>query len=301
MAQGRRLRISANKLIKLTPDPGVVEELCLRAVSRLPADVVAALEAARAGEEGATAKRTLGLILENARLAAERGRPLCQDTGMAVVFIRLGQNVRLAGRDLVEAVNEGVRRAYVHGYLRRSVVSDPLLRQNTGDNTPAVVHVELVPGNEVEITVAPKGAGSENMSRVAMLKPADGREGVIRFVLETVAQAGPNACPPLVVGVGLGGTMERAAFLAKKALLRPLNEANQKPHLAELEAELLAQINRLGIGPGGLGGRTTALAVRIESFATHIAELPVAVNLQCHAARHATARWRPESGWEVQE
>ncbi|MDI3522659.1 MAG: fumarate hydratase subunit alpha [Bacillota bacterium] len=293
------VRRAAKNSKKLIPDPGVVEELCLKAVSRLPQDVRQALAAAEEREKDAVARRTLGLILENARLAAERGRPLCQDTGLAVVFVELGQEVCLAG-DLVQAVNEGVRRAYVNGRLRRSVVGDPLIRENTGDNTPAILHVELVPGDTVKLTVAPKGIGSENMSRLAMLKPADGREGVIRFVLETVVQAGPNACPPLVVGVGLGGTMERAAYLAKKALLRRLDEPNPKPHLRELEAELLRRVNDLGIGPEGLGGRTTALGVSVEAFPTHIGGLPVAVNLQCHAARHAAAVWRPGRGWEVE-
>jgi fumarate hydratase subunit alpha len=299
MGRRRVLRVSRHKFPKLVLDPEVVKELCLRAVSRLPADVRRALEAAREREEDPVAKRTLGLILENARLAAERGRPLCQDTGVAVVFVELGQEVRLVG-DLEAAVNEGVRRAYVGGYLRRSVVADPLLRENTGDNTPAVLHVELRPGDEVKITVMPKGIGSENMSRLAMLKPADGRTGVINFVLETVARAGPNACPPLVVGVGVGGTMERAAYLAKKALLRRLDEPNPRPHLRELEEELFERVNELGIGPEGLGGRTTALAVLVEAFPTHIGGLPVAVNLGCHAARHATAVWRPGRGWEVQ-
>ncbi|MGI6604652.1 MAG: fumarate hydratase [bacterium] len=280
-------------------DPDVVKELCLRAVSRLPADVLRALEAALEREKDETAKRILTLTLDNARLAAERGRPLCQDTGLAVVFVRLGQGVRLVGAELAKVIDEGVRRAYVGGHLRRSVVADPLLRENTGDNTPAILHVEVVPGDEVEITVAPKGVGSENMSRLAMLKPADGRNGVIDFVLETVSQAGPNACPPLVVGVGLGGNLEWAAYLAKKALLRPLDVPNEKPHLRELECELLARINQLGVGPQGLGGYTTALGVAVEAFPTHIGGLPVAVNLQCHAARHASAVWRKDTGWEV--
>ncbi|NLY50788.1 MAG: fumarate hydratase [Firmicutes bacterium] len=280
-------------------DPDVVKELCLRAVSRLPADVLRALEAALEREKDETAKRILTLTLDNARLAAERGRPLCQDTGLAVVFVRLGQGVRLVGAELAKVIDEGVRRAYVGGHLRRSVVADPLLRENTGDNTPAILHVEVVPGDEVELTVAPKGVGSENMSRLAMLKPADGRNGVIDFVLETVSQAGPNACPPLVVGVGLGGNLEWAAYLAKKALLRPLDVPNEKPHLRELECELLARINQLGVGPQGLGGYTTALGVAVEAFPTHIGGLPVAVNLQCHAARHASAVWRKDTGWEV--
>ncbi|MDK2924938.1 MAG: fumarate hydratase subunit alpha [Bacillota bacterium] len=299
MGRRRMLCISRNKYPKFIPDPEVVKELCLRAVSRLPEDVRQALERVREREEDPVAKRTIGLILENAHLAEERGRPLCQDTGMAVVFVELGREVRLAG-DLTAAINEGVRRAYVDGYLRRSVVADPLLRRNTGDNTPAVLHVELKPGDEVRISVMPKGIGSENMSRLAMLKPADGRTGIINFVLETVSQAGPNACPPLVIGVGLGGTMEYAAYLAKKALLRRLDEPNPRPHLAELEKELLERVNELGIGPEGLGGRATALGVLVEAFPTHIGGLPVAVNLSCHAARHATAVWRPGQGWEVQ-
>lgn len=264
-----------------------VAELYLAAVRELPEDVVAALRAAAEGEESELGREILATLLENARLAREQCLPICQDTGVAVVFVEWGQDVRLVGGSLEDAVNEGIRRAWREGYLRASVVDDPLLRRNTRDNTPAVVHVRLVPGAQVRLDVAPKGAGSENMSAVRMLTPADGREGICRFVVETVERAGANPCPPLVVGVGLGGTMERAALLAKQALLRPVGRPSPRAHLAELEALLLLQINDLGIGPQGLGGRTTALAVHVEAAPCHIASLPVAVNLQCHAARHA--------------
>lgn len=264
-----------------------VAELYLAAVRELPGDVVAAVRAAMEGEESELGREILATILENARLAREQRLPICQDTGVAVVFVEWGQDVRLVGGSLEEAVNEGIREAYREGYLRASVVDDPLRRRNTQDNTPAVIHVRLVPGAHVRLDVAPKGAGSENMSAVRMLTPADGTEGICRFVVETVDRAGANPCPPLVVGVGLGGTMEKAAWLAKRALLRPVGQPNPHPHLAELEARLLSRINDLGIGPQGLGGRTTALAVHVEAAPCHIASLPVAVNLQCHAARHA--------------
>ncbi|MBE3583441.1 MAG: fumarate hydratase [Limnochordaceae bacterium] len=264
-----------------------VAELCQRANTLLPADVTRALRQAERAEESAVGREILGQILENASLAAQQRVPMCQDTGMAVVWVEVGQEVHLVGGSLEEAVNAGVRQGYVQGYLRKSVVADPFGRQNTGDNTPAIVHFRLVPGDQVRITVQPKGAGAENMSRLEMLTPADGVEGVLRFVVETVDRAGPNACPPLVVGVGVGGTMEKAALLAKQALLRPVGQHHPSPEMARLEQTLLERINRLGVGPQGLGGRVTALAVHLEVYPTHIACLPVAVNLQCHADRHA--------------
>lgn len=266
-----------------------VERLCIEACTVLGEDWWQAMEEALEREESALGKEILRLLQENARLAASTGEALCQDTGTAVVFLELGQEVRLTGGDLYEAINEGVRRGYSKGYLRQSMVDDPLIRKNTGDNTPAIIHVEIVPGSDLKITVAPKGGGSENSSGLTMLKPADGREGVIKYVLEVVETAGANPCPPVIVGVGLGGNLEKAAFLAKKALLRPLGTRHPEAHIAELEKEILERINATGIGPQGLGGRITALDVHIEIYPTHIASLPVAVNLQCHAARHAAA------------
>jgi fumarate hydratase subunit alpha len=252
----------------------------------LPADVAAALRKARAAEVSPLGREVLDRILENARIAAEDRVPLCQDTGVAVVYLEVGANARVAGGDLEEAVNKGIRRGTARGALRRSVVRDPLDRVNTKDNAPAVIHTRIVPGNKLRITVVPKGAGSENKSALAMLTPADGPEGVKQFVLSVVESAGGGACPPLVVGVGLGGTMERAAEIAKEALLRPIGARHPRPAIARLETELLKRINELGIGPMGLGGRTTALAVHVESCPCHMASLPVAVNLNCHAARH---------------
>ncbi|GAB4252577.1 fumarate hydratase [Deferrisoma sp.] len=266
-----------------------VRRLCVEANTRLGDDVVRAFERFRDTEESPTGRDVLEQLLENARIARDEGLPLCQDTGFAVVFVDLGQDVHLVGGDLYEAVNEGVRRGYEEGYLRKSIVADPLRRKNTGDNTPAVVHVRVVPGDRVRITFAPKGGGSENMSGIAMLKPADGVEGVKRFVVERVREAGPNPCPPTIVGVGIGGTFEVAALLAKRALLRPGGEPNPDPFYADLERELLGRINALGIGPAGLGGTTTSLAVHIEAHPCHIASLPVAVNIQCHSARHKEA------------
>ena len=263
-----------------------VRRLSVEANTRLGDDVVAAFERFREGEQSPTGRDVLAQLLENARIARDEGLPLCQDTGFAVVFVDLGQDVRLVGGDLYEAVNEGVRQGYREGYLRKSIVADPLRRKNTGDNTPAVVHVRLVPGDRVRITFAPKGGGSENMSGIAVLKPADGAEGVKRFVVDRVRQAGPNPCPPTIVGVGIGGTFEIAALLAKRALLRPVGDRNPDPFYADLEEELLAEVNRLGIGPAGLGGTTTSLDVHIEVHPCHIASLPVAVNIQCHSARH---------------
>lgn len=266
----------------------VVARLCREANVTLGEDVLQVLEAAREREESPRGRDVLDKLLANARLAQEEGMPLCQDTGVAVVFLEVGQDLHIAG-DLEAAVHEGVRRGYSEGYLRKSVVRHPLDRVNTGDNTPAVIHYRIVPGDRLKITVAPKGAGSENMSALRMLKPADGVEGVKRFVLEVVEKAGPNACPPLVVGVGIGGTMEKAALLAKEALLRPLGSHSDDPLVAALETELLEAISRSGIGPLGLGGRVTALAVHVEVYPCHIASLPVAVNLNCHAARHRSA------------
>ncbi|MGO0123335.1 fumarate hydratase [Desulfothermobacter acidiphilus] len=254
----------------------------------LPPEVKAALRRARERESFSRARFVLDRLLENAALAESEGLPLCQDTGIAVVFLELGQEVRVKG-ELEAAVHQGVREGFRQGYLRASVVRHPLDRVNTGDNTPAVIHTRLVPGDRLRITVMPKGAGSENMGVVKVLRPADGREGVKALVLEAVKQAGPNACPPLVVGVGLGGTVEKAALLAKEAILRPLGSSNPDPGEAELEEELLTALNRLGIGPLGLGGDTTALAVHIASYPCHIASLPVAVNLSCHATRHRAA------------
>ena len=233
------------------------------------------------------AQEILARIAENFEIAAETKVPICQDTGMACVFLKIGQEAHITG-NLEEAVNEGVRRGYRVGYLRKSVVRDPLKRVNTGDNTPAVIHYEIVPGDKLEITVAPKGFGSENMSAIKMLKPSDGVKGVVDFVVQTVEEAGPNPCPPIVVGVGIGGTFEKAAYLAKKALLRPVDSSNEIPYYADLEQELLGRINALGIGPQGFGGGTTALGVNIETYPTHIAGLPVAVNIGCHVTRHET-------------
>jgi len=267
----------------------IVERLCIKACTELSDDWWEAIDRAIAQEESPLGREILELLKENARLAASTGEAICQDTGIAVVFLEIGQEVHITGGSLYEAINEGVRRGYTKGYLRKSVVKDPLIRQNTGDNTPAIIHTEIVPGSNLKITVAPKGIGSENTSGLKMLKPADGKEGIIRYVLEVIEQAGPNPCPPIIVGIGLGGNFEKAAFLAKKALLRPLGQRHHAPHIAELEEELLKHINATGIGPQGLGGRITALDVHVETYPTHIGGLPVAVNIQCHAARHAEA------------
>ena len=266
-----------------------VATLCIQANTQLPADVKAALDAAQAAEPWPLAKTTLGLLQKNLVVAAEQNLPICQDTGMACVFIELGQQVQIEG-DLEQAVNEGVRRGYGEGYLRKSITGDPLKRCNTDDNTPAFLSLHLVPGDEVKITVAPKGAGSENMSRLAMFKPADGVEGVKNFILDTVRQAGSNPCPPIVLGVGIGGSFDKCAYLAKKALLRPLDEPNADPYYAALERQLLDEINAMGIGPQGFGGKTTCLGVSIEKMATHVACLPVAVNISCHVTRRASAK-----------
>ena len=246
-----------------------------------------AIKTCRACEDGEIAKGVLDDIIKNFDIADQECVPICQDTGMAVVFINVGQDVHLIGGDITDAINEGVRRGYVDGYLRKSVVKDPIYRENTKDNTPAVIHFNIVPGDKVDITVAPKGFGSENMSRVFMLKPADGIEGVKEAILTAVKDAGPNACPPMVVGVGIGGTFEKCAYLAKKALTRNLNEESPVEYVRDLEKEMLEKINKLGIGPGGLGGTQTALAINIETYPTHIAGLPVAVNICCHVNRHS--------------
>ena len=265
-----------------------VAALCVRANHHLPPDVQAALEKAQKTEPWPLARETLGLLRRNLDLALEQDLPICQDTGMACVFVELGQEVHIAG-DFEAAVNEGVRRGYDQGYLRNSIVADPLRRANTGDNTPAALTLRLVPGSGLRITVSPKGFGSENMSRLAMLKPSDGAEGVERFVLETARLAGPNPCPPMVLGVGIGGSFDKVACLAKKALLRPLDQPNPDPYYAEMEARLLAGVNALGTGPQGFGGAATALGLAIETAPTHVAGLPVAVNVSCHATRRATA------------
>jgi len=265
-----------------------IKEMCIEANLFLSSDVKERILSAGAKETAPLGKKILGQLAENMEIAEAEQIPICQDTGMAVVFMEIGQEVHMEGQFLEDAVNEGVRQGYIEGYLRKSVVSDPLLRVNTRDNTPAVLHTNIVPGDEIKITVAPKGFGSENMSRVYMLKPADGEEGVKQAVLETVKLAGPNACPPIVVGVGIGGTFEKCAWLAKKALIRNLNEKSPYPHIKAMEEELLTKINALGIGAGGLGGETTALGVNIETYPTHIAGLPVAINICCHVNRHVT-------------
>lgn len=265
-----------------------VARLCIEANLRLPPDVINAIERAEKAEPWDGAKRILSLLGDNVRIASEKTLPVCQDTGMACVFVELGQDVHIDG-DFEEAVNNGVRRGYGEGYLRKSVVCDPLRRVNTGDNTPALLTVKLTRGDKMRITVMPKGFGSENMSALKMLKPADGVEGVKNFVLETVEKAGANPCPPIIVGVGIGGSFDKAAYLAKHALLRPVDEPNPDEYYAALERELLDKINALGIGPQGFGGKTTALAVLIEAMPTHVAGLPVAVNISCHATRRASA------------
>ena len=263
-----------------------IKEMCIQANHFLAPDMDKAMRDAHEKETRPLAKQILGQLLENLDIAGKDMIPICQDTGMAVVFLKVGQDVHFEGGSVEDAVNEGVRQGYAEGYLRKSVVGDPLLRVNTKDNTPAIIHYEIVPGDQVEITVAPKGFGSENMSKICMLKPADGVEGVKEAIVNAVKEAGPNACPPVVVGVGIGGTFEKAAILAKKALTREIGEHSELPHVKELEEELLAKINEIGLGPAGLGGDTTALAVNINTYATHIAGLPVAINICCHVNRH---------------
>ena len=263
-----------------------IRDMCIEANLTLSKDMKCRLKSAKEAEKTPLGKQILCQLNENMKIAEEEQIPICQDTGMAVVFLNIGQDLHIEGMDLHDAVNEGVRQGYKDGYLRKSVVKDPLIRENTKDNTPAIVHIDIVSGDKLEILVAPKGFGSENMSRVFMLKPADGAEGVRKSVLEAVKDAGPNACPPMVVGVGFGGSFEKAAFLAKKALTRNLDQRSEKKHIRTLEEELLQKINQLGIGPGGLGGSTTALGVNIETYPTHIAGMPLAVNICCHVNRH---------------
>ena len=264
-----------------------VKEMCIEANHFLSSDMDKKLKDAAETEKSELGRKILNQLQENLQIAGEEMIPICQDTGMAVFFVEVGQDVHFTGQPIEDAINEGVRRGYKDGYLRKSVVSDPIIRENTKDNTPAVIHYSIVPGDKVKITFAPKGFGSENMSRVFMLKPADGIEGVKNAILTAVKDAGPNACPPMVVGVGVGGTFEKCAILAKKALTRPAGEHSDIEYVADMENELLEKINKLGIGPGGLGGSTTALAVNINTYPTHIAGLPVAVNICCHVNRHA--------------
>ena len=264
-----------------------IKEMCIEANHFLTDDMKKVFKNAVVSEKSQLGKQVLNQLNENLDIAANDMMPICQDTGMAVVFINVGQDVHFTGGNITDAINEGVRQGYVEGFLRKSVVNDPIIRENTKDNTPAVIHYNIVPGDKVDITVAPKGFGSENMSRVFMLKPADGIEGVKDAILTAVKDAGPNACPPMVIGVGIGGTFEKCALLAKKALTRNVEEESPVPYVRELEKEMLEKINKLGIGPGGLGGTQTALAINIETYPTHIAGLPVAVNMCCHVNRHA--------------
>ena len=263
-----------------------IEKLCIDANIFLNSDIKDAIAKASKEEESETGRSILESLLKNADIASKEGLAICQDTGMAIVFVELGQEVHINGGSLEEAINEGVRRGYKKGFLRKSVVKDPLKRENTNDNTPAVIHYEIKAGDGLKIHIAPKGFGSENMSTLKMLKPSDGVEGVKKVVIDTVSEAGPNPCPPIVVGVGIGGSMEKAAILAKKALMRPIDQSNSIPYYKQLEEELLVSINKLGIGPAGLGGRITALGVNVETYPTHIAGLPVAVNISCHVTRH---------------
>lgn len=265
-----------------------VKRACMDACYNLPTDVLDALKRSVEIEESPAGRDVLDQLVENAEIARERQMPICQDTGFALIFVELGQDAHIINGDLHEAINEGVRQGYQEGYLRKSIVRHPLDRKNTGDNTPAVVHMELVSGDRVKVTIAPKGGGSENMSAARMLTPAEGFEGVKKFVVDAVRSAGSNPCPPIIVGVGLGGTLEKAALLSKKAVLRSVGEPSANPRDAEIEQELLTAVNNTGVGPAGLGGRVTALAVHVESYPCHIASLPVALTMQCHAARHAS-------------
>ncbi|WP_455715658.1 fumarate hydratase [Anaerosporobacter sp.] len=264
-----------------------IKEMCIEANYNLSQDMETAIVSSPEKEESPIGKQILGQLEENINIAREELIPICQDTGMAIIFMKIGQDVHVEGMNLEDAINEGIRQGYEEGYLRKSVVKDPIIRENTKDNTPGVIHYEIVPGENIDITVAPKGFGSENMSRVYMLKPSDGIEGVKAAVLETVRLAGPNACPPIVVGVGIGGSFEKCTLLSKKALTRNLQERSSTPYVKELEEELLESINKLGIGPAGLGGRVTALGVNVETYPTHIAGLPVAINICCHVNRHS--------------
>ena len=266
----------------------VVEKLCIDANTHLPSDVKCAIKNCHACEDGEIAKGVLDNIIENFEIADNENVPICQDTGMACVFLEIGQDVHLVGGFLTDAVNEGVRRGYTNGYLRKSVVKDPVRRVNTGDNTPAMIYTDIVPGEQVKITVGPKGFGSENMSAIRMFKPSHGIEGIKAFILETVETAGPNPCPPMVIGVGIGGTFDKAALLAKKALMRPVDSENPDPYYADLEREMLEKVNQLGIGPQGFGGKTTAIGLNLATMATHIAGMPCAININGHVTRHNT-------------
>ncbi|AGB41933.1 hydro-lyase, Fe-S type, tartrate/fumarate subfamily [Halobacteroides halobius DSM 5150] len=284
-------QIKADKITK------EVTRLCQEANYNLGRDIIDRIKSGYNKAESAVAKEILAQIIENAKIAKEEKKPICQDTGMAVVFVQLGQEVEIVGDDLNKAINTGVSKGYKKGYLRKSVVDDPVFtRENTTDNTPAIIHTEVVPGDQIKITVAPKGFGSENMSQLKMLKPTAGVEGVKEFIIQTVKEAGPNPCPPIVVGVGIGGTVEKAALLAKKSLLRPLGKHNRQEKFKRLETDLLKEINQTGIGPQGLGGKLTALAVNIETFPTHIAGLPVVVNLNCHVTRHKEVTLKASGG-----
>lgn len=274
--------------IQISAITDAVEKLCIDANTHLPGDVKCAIENCYGQEDSPFAKSVLDKIIENYRIADAENVPICQDTGMACVFLEIGQDVHFVGGDLREAVDEGVRRGYMSGYLRKSVVADPIRRGNTGDNAPAMLYTEIVPGENVKITVGPKGFGSENMSAIRMFKPSAGLQGIKDFILETVEAAGPNPCPPIVIGVGIGGTFDKAALLAKKALMRPLDTHNPDPYYAELETEMLQKVNALGIGPQGFGGKTTAIGLNIEVLPTHIAGMPCAININCHVTRHKT-------------
>ena len=264
-----------------------IKEMCVEANHNLTIDMDDAVRAAVKNEKNPLGKQIMQQLEANLDIAKEEQIPICQDTGMAIIFFKVGQDVHIEGGNITDAINEGVRQGYEKGYLRKSVVRDPLIRENTNDNTPAIIHYEIIPGDKIEITVAPKGFGSENMSKVFMLKPADGEEGVKNAVISAVKEAGPNACPPMVVGVGIGGDFEKSAILAKTALTRDINSSHPEEHIARLEKELLQEINQLGIGPAGLGGSTTALAINIETYATHIAGMPLAINMCCHVNRHS--------------
>ena len=265
-----------------------VEKLCIDANNHLPSDVKCTIKNCRACEDGKIAQGVLDNIIENFEIADAENVPICQDTGMACVFLEIGQDLHIVGGDLTEAINEGVRRGYANGYLRKSVVGDPVRRGNTGDNTPAMIYTEIVPGENLKITLGPKGFGSENMSAIRMFKPSAGLQGIKDFIIETVEAAGPNPCPPIVVGVGIGGTFDKAALLAKKAIMRPIDSCHPDPYYADLEKEMLEKINQLGIGPQGFGGKTTAIGLNIETLPTHIAGMPCAININCHVTRHKT-------------
>ena len=274
--------------IKASTITDVIERLCMEANQVLPQDIKDAISTCRSQEDGDIACGILDNIIENYQIAENEQVPICQDTGMACVFLEIGQDVHITDGDLTEAVNEGVRRGYTKGYLRKSVVKDPVRRGNTGDNTPAMLYTEIVPGEQIKVTVGPKGFGSENMSAIRMFKPSAGIQGIKDFIIETVETAGPNPGPPMVVGVGIGGTFDKAALLAKKALMRPVDTSNPDPYYADLEKEMLQKINELGIGPQGFGGRTTAIGLNIETMPTHIAGMPCAINISCHVTRHKT-------------